>query len=633
MKKTTLKLSYLAVLLFLCTTISYAQRADKCATDALNLAQRQKNPSFFDNNREQLESFTRKYAQNKKQLKSAAVTVTVKIPTIIHVIHNGEAIGTYPNISDKQILSAIANLNDAFQNQGSVYGSSAFYNNPMNIEFVLAKIKEDGTATTGIERHDVSSKAYGSEYHTNGIKSESIGVDSDVLFKDYYYNPQDYMNIWVVNKIEGVDVGTTGNGTLGYASLPTNFAGVSDNLVCQARAFGYYPSYNPNNPSATPDYDFGTGPTNASGNGTADHEVGHYLNLLHTFTGDNNGTSCPGTTNTIGVDSDGCDDIAPHIRTDSNCPDYSATANTCVAGGGPNDYIHNFMNYSSDPCFQGFSNDQRTRVNATLDGPRVAFKTSIANIAPSGSYPATLTVMPKVTNQGQDVMGIFEVNLNGNTYKSISAYNDGFYLNRVASQPTTNLLANTAYNMKVKVGVGSAENKELVNVFIDYNNNGTFDSNEMVYQTVGGAGKNNGGIFDFNFTTPHVGNFTANQRLRMRVISYFDEGSTVSNPNVSDYGNIEDYSVLFETNLSVGSIEKDYEGVNVYPNPTDDVLNINNTSNNTVSAISIFDTLGKLVFKGSNANKIFVGNLERGRYFIKIEFTNSEVVSKSFIKK
>jgi hypothetical protein len=258
------------------------------------------------------------------------------------------------------------------------------------------------------------------------------------------------MNIWVVNKIEGVDVGSVEGGVLGYATLPTTFPGVADGLVCQARAFGYNPAYDAQNPGATPGFDFGSSSEPSSGNGTADHEVGHYLNLLHTFTGDNNGTSCPPASGTVGEDDDGCADIAPHRRTDSICPTDSATGNSCT--GGANEYVHNFMDYSSDVCFTGFSNDQRTRVNASLDGPRAAFKTSIGHMAPSANYPAAVVNTPVILDPNNYGLGIYDVTLNNFTYKSISAYNDGFYINRVASQPATTLLENTNYSMTVKVG-------------------------------------------------------------------------------------------------------------------------------------------------------------------------------------
>ncbi len=48
MKKITLKLKCLTLLLFLSTAISYAQEIEKCATDKLMEIERQKNPIILD---------------------------------------------------------------------------------------------------------------------------------------------------------------------------------------------------------------------------------------------------------------------------------------------------------------------------------------------------------------------------------------------------------------------------------------------------------------------------------------------------------------------------------------------------------------------------------------------------------
>lgn len=627
MKKTYITTKVLTLLLLVSTIGVFAQQTEKCATDALSALERQKNPVMFDQNRARLEAFTKVYAQKKNKTYRESNSVT-KIPTVVHIVHNGEAVGTYPNISDAQINSAITNLNHAYQNS-SIYGGSTFYNSPMNIEFVLAKVKEDGTATTGIERHDVTGKSYDAEYNNNGISAGGVGVSSSDLFKDFYWNPQDYMNIWVVKKIDGVDTGTGASGILGYATLPTTFNGMSDGLVCQAHAFGYNPAYNSSNPSATPGFDFGTTSSPRSKNGTVNHEVGHYLNLYHTFTGDNDGTACPPSSGIVGTDDDGCADIPPHKRTQSVCPSDSSTGNSCT--GDSNDYIHNFMDYSSDSCFTGFSNDQRTRVHAAIDGPRSAFKTSIGATAPSGNYPAALTNTPVVQNINvESNLGVYEVTLNGTTFNSLGSRNDGGYLNRVASQSAITLVENTSYTMTVKVGVDNNIYSELVDAYIDYNNDGTFAASERIHQTTAGNGKINGAAFSINFTTPTSGGFVDNQKLRMRIISDYDLGSNISNAYTSQYGNIEDYSVIFNPTASLQ--ENEIGSIRIYPNPAKDIINIKNTSNKDIKTVTIFDTLGRRAYSNSSTDKIPLNNLENGVYFLKLDFINSNSVVKRFIK-
>ena len=620
---------------FLKQNEGYAQSTEKCAIKSITIAERSKNPLLYDLNRAQVEEFTQNYIE--KNLQSRGINSTITIPTVVHIMHNGEAAGTYPNISDAQILSAISNLNDAFKNQ-AIYAGSAFYNSPMDIEFVLAKVKVDGSATTGIERHNVTGKSYAAAYNTNGLNGDlTTGAPAAALFGDYYWNPQDYMNIWIVKKIDGVDTGSGASGTLGYASFPRSFPGASDGLVCQARAFGYNPAYSAANMGATPGFDFGTSPAPSSGNGTADHEVGHYFNLEHTFIGDDQGgapgTICP-LNLVVGTNSDGCADIAPHKRTNSVCPADSMTANTCVAGGGPNNYIHNFMNYSSDACFTGFSEDQRTRVYAALNGPRGAFKTAIGHQIAAANYPIVATTAPVCTNQTNSVLGIFEVSLNGTIYKSSNALHDGGYINRVASQPTITLNANTAYTMAVKVGVGNTADDELLDAYIDYNNDGAFNNtSERIFQSAAGTGKKNGAEFNVTFTTPTVGAFTANQKLRMRLISGFDNAvATIANSFTSDYGNIEDYSVAISTTLKSNNFDVDAKKLNVYPNPTSNILNIYNETTVELVTISLFDVVGKQVYKGLNVSQIDVNLLENGIYIAKFTFENGAVLNKKFTK-
>ena len=592
-----------------------AQTMQKCATDMVLDKFQKQHPKIYKTSKSRNEKFTGIYKkiQNNSSYKIKNTTITV--PVVIHVIHNGEPVGTYPNMSDVQLVSGIEYLNHAFQNTDR-FADTDFYNNPMNIEFVLAQVSPDGTASTGIERHDVSSKSYGADYNADGLKLSSAGADLELLFNDYYWSPQDYMNIWLVKEIDGVDTSTGQGGILGFATLPNGAVGAEDGLVCQARAFGFYENYNSSNPPAG--FDFGR--FSSSENGTAHHEVGHYLNLLHTFEGDQSGGACPSGVVEIGVNDDGCDDIPRHIRS-FGCPSYSATGNSCT--GGSNEYIHNFMDYTDDPCYQGFSADQKTRCEATLAGPRRAFITSIGAQAPTGTYPVSVSA---IVNQPDYQLGITKVSLNGMEFESEASLFDGGYLNRVASQPTISLASETDYTLEITVGYAGDDNTygELVNAYIDYNNNGVFETSELIYQTMPRQGKVNGDTFTTNFTTPSSSEFVADTRLRMRIISAFDDWQTpITSTTSTTYGQIEDYAVIIdETSLSTGSIDLNTSVNNatkfsLYPNPCDDLLTI--TGVNDAAKFAIYTTNGDLVLSGVVSSKeytIDVKSLSSGLYFI-----------------
>ncbi|KAG9733434.1 hypothetical protein KCU73_g11043, partial [Aureobasidium melanogenum] len=83
---------------------------------------------------------------------------------------------------------------------------------------------------------------------------------------------------------------------------------------------------------------------------TAVHETGHWMGLLHTF----EGYSCTGSGDFIAdtpmqsTSTDGCPSKPPK----DSCP--------TVAGV---DAIHNYMDYSDDACYTGFTLDQNKRMS------------------------------------------------------------------------------------------------------------------------------------------------------------------------------------------------------------------------------------------------------------------------------
>jgi hypothetical protein len=78
---------------------------------------------------------------------------------------------------------------------------------------------------------------------------------------------------------------------------------------------------------------------------TATHETGHWLNVYHVFEG---GCSNPG---------DHVADTPPQATPTSGCP---AGKDTCSQPG--KDAIHNYMDYSYDPCYNNFTPGQIKRM-------------------------------------------------------------------------------------------------------------------------------------------------------------------------------------------------------------------------------------------------------------------------------
>jgi len=249
------------------------------------------------------------------------------IPVVVHIVHqNGPE-----NISDAQVQSQLYALNRDFAD--SLTSGSPAVNT--NIQFCLATQLPNASpvvwsTTPGITR-TVSSQTF----HTFG------NYASEVALKAIDYLPSSkYLNIWVVNNIAGA-----GGGVAGYATFPGTVPPTLDGIVIRYTAFGS---------NTTP---FGGPwpnalPNNADGK-IMTHEVGHYLNVYHTFHG---GCSAQG---------DFVADTPPEALFRTGCPNSSLASCTNV-----NDPIENFMDYTNDACRFAFTAGQTTRMHTALSGQR-----------------------------------------------------------------------------------------------------------------------------------------------------------------------------------------------------------------------------------------------------------------------
>jgi len=264
---------------------------------------------------------------------------TVTLPVVFHVVHTGSSSDN--NISEEQIFSQVDVLNEEFE------GSK--------IQFCMAVRDPDGNPTNGITRYDAS---WNDQYSTGGVNNGqgNDGWDQqDMKENSGCWNPDEYINYYVVSEINGND---GGNGIQGFAYLgPTGDC--RDGVVVLYNATG---TVGVQKPGRTLGF-------------TGVHEMGHHLSLWHTFS---NTSSC---TSESSCETQG-DQVCDTPTTLSN-----STAQ-CDGGVCPGALVNNFMDYSAETCKDAFTVGQSERMHEMLQGSRQGLVDNLACV-PVVDYDVT----------------------------------------------------------------------------------------------------------------------------------------------------------------------------------------------------------------------------------------------------
>lgn len=260
------------------------------------------------------------------------------IPIIVHIIHNGQAIGVGDNISQAQVIDQINTLNADFAGTGLNNGNAPAAFVPINanfqISFCLAVKNPTGgiLVEPGIDRIDRNLKGWTAGPYSSGYIDPTIKPST-------IWDPTRYCNVWVAD---------LGSGLLGYATFPagTSLPGIAgggnatnDGVVVLNTSFGSIGT------ATAPPYHKGR---------TLTHELGHWLGLIHTW-GDDGG-ACTGT--------DNCADTPNSANSVFGCP-LSTFTDACLPSA-PGPMTMNFMDYTDDLCMFMFTNDQNTRAQTAM---------------------------------------------------------------------------------------------------------------------------------------------------------------------------------------------------------------------------------------------------------------------------
>ncbi len=308
----------------------FSQESRTCAAMDHLEDMMEKDPTMKER-RIQIEQDIQDYINNPLREEDGDVVI---IPIVFHIIHNGDAIGSNENIAEIYIQAQLDQLNDDFRRTNSDADGTWAQAADTEVEFCLAEVDPNGNATTGIIRHNISGGPWGPNNFDNTVKPQTV------------WDRDNYLNFWSAD---------LSGGLLGYAQFPGGPAN-TDGVVCLYSSVGSIDTPNPQGGV----FDLGR---------TGTHEVGHWLNCFHIWGDD--GTSCNG--------SDNCADT-PNQSTDTGgCP--SGVQTDACSPTAPGYMYQNYMDYSNDACMNIFTEDQRMRMHAVLDGSRSSLKTASCGAA------------------------------------------------------------------------------------------------------------------------------------------------------------------------------------------------------------------------------------------------------------
>ncbi|MGF7217362.1 PKD repeat protein [Spirosoma lacussanchae] len=302
---------------------------EQCATMQMDSLLRRKYPELGSLNDFERELQKKIVTMKANMASGRAAAPVVTIPVVVHIVHNGEAVGTGRNISAAQVQAQLETLNEDFRRKPNTRG---FNNNPVGadieIEFCLAAVDPQGRtmAERGIDR-----------YNGNRATWNRDAIEG-VLKPSTFWDPNKYYNIWVLD-FDSADR------LLGYAQFPSqsSLPGIpsqgpasTDGVVIAYRSFGN--SEKGNFPIMQAPYNLGR---------TLTHETGHWLGLRHIW-GDAN------------CGDDFCGDTPPQASESRGC---QVGRISC----GNTNMVQNYMDYSDDGCFNIFTLDQKARMRAVMD--------------------------------------------------------------------------------------------------------------------------------------------------------------------------------------------------------------------------------------------------------------------------
>lgn len=201
---------------------------------------------------------------------------------------------------------------------------------------------------------------------------------------------------------------------------------------------------------------------------------------------------------------------------------------------------------------------------------------------------------------------------------------DGGYI--FVEESTIAIANDQTYDIALTPGFAASQYSEYFKVWIDYNSDGTFQNNEIIFESEQSSMNQVTGLF----TVPsNLSQGVTRMRVSMSYVSPFGGTTYPVECGDSGDGEIEDYCVTLLGNVSIADVHG-FSPFRLYPNPAENHLQIITTL--TDVNYSIYDQTGKRCSSGMiNGSSIDLTAFAPGVYTIGLVH-NGQLFSHRFIK-
>lgn len=583
------------------------------------------------NKRTEAEARIRKM-DRKTHLRRAGVTTTqglytgkvYEIPIVVHVIESNSSANANLKVTDQEIIDWVDRANKMF---ATTYGNGFYAEGSgpeggavMPFKLVLAKRSPSCKETNGIVRYNGSTLVGYDKYGVN--YDNSNGVDDYEIKTELapHWPESAYFNIYLITGFDSEH--QLSYGLMGYATFPETYD-------------YYYESW------------MKVATVKNANDTTLTHELGHAFGLYHTFDeiDYDDQTSCP-VNNDCTQDGDQVCDTSPSRSMYDVWPVPSNSQIDPCTGNNWDGTQYNIMNYTN--VERKFTEGQRERAVLMMLDSRSSLLNSIAGrdinevIQSPVDIIAAQCVPLGINNADSNFgNGPFKV-----TFGSINHLSGGYDADEASPAYYIDYASPTCYRpayytdiepsketILTLLGVNGGDDANFrFKVWIDYNNNGTFEQSEQISNNT--TFVESGYIDGYNITVTPPANAIKNKYLRMRV-AVDSNTSTVSDFTACgklNNGQMEDYAVrIYDETMSVSNVNKESAVKLTYIKEAN-IVKVSGIGNEAIGNFEIFDFAGKILQKGnSTTNEIKLNtNLPKGTYIVNF-YNKGQKESKKFI--